>query len=794
MSLFAGYQANKAIAKIIADQSMKTGDSKQALIKLKKMGPAAVPNLIEALAATETTTLIENLLLNFLDTKTLPLYTDALARQDQRIVAAITRILSASDRFDPNPLVHLFDQQDIPRDAITSILLAHKNKINPTPLIASLDKVSASIRPHLYRLLEQLVTAEAVPSLIEKNQCAEPMVRAYLASLLAKFDLPIVHHSLVLMLTDSNKNVRLAALRSLARLKSTDSAEAVCKVLRDPDLTVQTAAIETLVVINAPGIVKFLIEILQDESEYVRRAAVAVLNEVGDHHAIKDLLDALRDADWWVKVRAADALGSIGGPKVFEAVLTLIRDEDEFMRRTAVEILNTSKDVRAFDRLVEALNDDDWWVRERAVDALAAIGDKRAVQPLIEMLDKSPGANQIIIRALATLGDERAINPLIRQISQQDTNARKDALQALRSLAENNHAQAVNDAVTEIINRPDIEITHSDMAAMKTLIIRHEQDQTDNHRDTEPDLEFSPASNSTQIARPTSQQGSNIELIDAARLVTNDVVFERYKVIRQIGKGAFGVVVLVEDMIVNDQFILKFLAPHMAMDENIIRRFTQELRYARKITHQNVIRIYDFITRDKTYAISMEYFYSHSLAFELKDKKPLDIQRGIGILCEVCKGLEAAQAAGVVHRDIKPGNILINENNEVKIVDFGLAAAASHTDSRLTKTGILVGTPTYMAPEQVRGKAIDSRTDVYSLAIIMYEMFTGKAPYISDESLGIMFQHVEGNAKPPREINADIPPELQTIIQKAMSIKPEDRYQSFSEFRQQLESLITENV
>jgi len=183
----------------------------------------------------------------------------------------------------------------------------------------------------------------------------------------------------------------------------------------------------------------------------------------------------------------------------------------------------------------------------------------------------------------------------------------------------------------------------------------------------------------------------------------------------------------------------------------------------------------------------MEYFESHSLADELrkskKQKKTCNVQRGINLVSAICSGMAQAQTMGVVHRDLKPANILINDDDLVKIVDFGLAAAARKIDARLTKSGILVGTPTYMAPEQVRGRTIDSRTDIYTLGIILYEMFVGTAPYTGDESMAILFQHVEGKATPPREINPDLPEALEAIIFKAMAVDPEQRFQTFDELR-----------
>jgi serine/threonine-protein kinase len=189
----------------------------------------------------------------------------------------------------------------------------------------------------------------------------------------------------------------------------------------------------------------------------------------------------------------------------------------------------------------------------------------------------------------------------------------------------------------------------------------------------------------------------------------------------------------------------------------------------------------------------MEYFPSHSLADELREQKKqkntFDLKRGIHVISSICRGMAQAQTQGVVHRDLKPANILIDDNDVLKIVDFGLAAAARKADSRLTKSGILVGTPTYMAPEQVRGRTIDSRTDIYTLGVIMYEMFVGHAPYTGDESMAILFQHVEGKAVPPREINADIPVALEAVILKAIAVDPEQRFQTFDELRLQLENV-----
>ncbi len=801
MSLLSGFQANRAIAALLTENAAATPEGKRAAVKLKKIGEPAIPKLIEALGNTEHPAVIEQLLLSFVRNTTLSYYLTALAWEDDNIVAGVKRILCRSGDFEPNQLFEHLDHPDISKSALGEILMAHSARVKPNILLGMLDRVSSKVRPILYRLLDKVADEALLPDIIRRLDSKQPMVRTHLVQVLARFDNPRSLNALIGALEDPNKAVRQSTLQGLAKMQASQAVEAICRLLGDPDLTVQATAIETLVKIRAPNTVKHLVDVLQDESEYVRRAAVEVLNEIGDQNAIKDLLNALRDVDWWVKVRAADALGAIGGPKVFDAILALIRDEDEFLRRTAVEILNTSKDPRAFDRLIEALRDDDWWVRERAVDALAGIGDERAVPYLITMLEENPEAGQVVIRALHNLGDKRAINPLLKQLEHTDNTVRKEALRALQTLTDESNAGKVQAVATELMDVSQDELGSVASETVKTLITRYGDRST--HITSSRNgitLEDKPTQmTSISDSQKTHALESNPNIIDSsggiinpAKLVPNSILTDRYHVVRKIGEGAFGTAILVDDLMVNDQFVLKFLNPHVASDENMIQRFLHELRYARKITHENVIRIYDLITFGQTYAISMEYFPSHSLADELRKDGLINRQRGLHILGEICRGMARAQEVSVVHRDLKPANILINDEDIVKIVDFGLAAAASKSDSRLTKSGVLVGTPTYMAPEQVRGRTIDSRTDIYTLGIIMYELFSGQAPYSGEESMAILFKHVEGKAKPPREINPEIPKSLEAIITKAMAVDPEQRFQTFDELRMALKTVASE--
>jgi len=805
MGFFDTVKSKKAISAILTANSSASTDAIQASLALKKIGEPAIPLIIDALSEEINVEVLEPLLEGLLTEDRLHYYFDALAYDDSSVVPVIKRILGSSVRYDANVLIDALERDDIRKEYLVTIIKQQANHLDQKQLLEVLYSGTTSIRQTVFSILHVIATEEITPHLITYSKSEQADTRYRMVKLMSKFSSEAIRTALFEVLKDPNKNVRMAALEGLSDMDIPVPAHFICKLLRDPDMMVQSKAIETLIRLNDASTVKYLIEYLQDESEYIRRAAVEVLNEVGDNRAIKDLLMALRDQDWWVRVRSADALGTIGGPRVVDAVLALIKDEDPFLRRTAVEILNTSKDERAFNSLVEALKDEDWWVRERAADALASLGNDKALKPLRELLDKDPQTVQVAIRALASLGDRDSVQDLIKTLSSSHSAVQKEAIAALSQLADDSNAQQVQQAVTQMITINDQDVkelaneTAADLAdrfAGKTQVIsRAGLDLLQEHEAPQATIvnnDNEPSQAEIKLSSSHADGDSSVTLIDADRLRAGDSIAKRYKVIKRVGKGGFGTVVLVHDLVVDDEYILKFLNPSFASDESVVQRFTHELRYARKVTHENIIRIYDFLTFGKSYAISMEYFASHSLADELDKGVPADMKRMVKILRDLCRGMNTAQQVNVVHRDLKPANILIDNNDEVKIVDFGLAAAASSMDGRITKTGILVGTPTYMAPEQARGEEIDSRTDIYSLGVIMYRIFTGRPPYDEKDPMSTLLKHVEGKAIGPRTINPAIPSNLEAVIIKAMKVNRDQRYQTFLDLRKDLDGLLLE--
>ena len=805
MKLLDKFRVKKWLAVLLATPDSTDPAQRQALARLARIGRTAIPYLLPALGNTPTPTILIEFLTTRVTPASLPYFVRGLSDRNPRVVAEIVTILSHSRGYDPHSLLELFSDPTSPKAALVQILAAHKETLRPKALVALCDIAPRDGRTAVLRLLDKVATEALVPVLLPYARSDDWLIRLHVAQILGRFSTAASRETLLQLVTDAHKSVRLAALEGLAGLGMPVEVEPLCALLRDPDLTVQSKAIEAIIQIKHPHTLRHLLDILQDESEYVRRAAVEVLNVVGTTAAIKDLLGALGDEDWWVRARASDALGTIGGPKVVEAVLPLLKEADAFIRRCAVEILNTTKDLLAFQGLVEALDDPDWWVQERAVDALAALGDRRAVSALLPLLQGDTPAAPAVLRALGSLGDPHAIPAVLAALPHGTPAVRKEALQALVTLTEPPQAALVQQAVLDLTQGPDSDTKSLAESVLRTLVtkygerLRHGPVATPSmlaHRSLLSDsgmnmLTRVTADSKSYVTTVVNGSGSSpvpvvFPNVETLQLEPGVVLDGRYRVVRRVGKGGFGIAVLVEDTVVNEEIILKFLHASLAADERLIHGFIRELRYARKITHENVIRIYDFLCVGGAYAISMEYFPSHTLAAE---SLPLPLPRGLTIISDICKGMSVAHHADIVHRDLKPQNILINEHDLVKIVDFGLAAGVSPTDSHLTQRSARMGTPAYMAPEQVRGGSVDPRTDIYSLGVIMYELFTGTPPYMGNDPIEIALQHVEGKVKPPGVHAPHLPPALEAIILKAMAVPPADRFQSMDTLCETLSAL-----
>ena len=260
----------------------------------------------------------------------------------------------------------------------------------------------------------------------------------------------------------------------------------------------------------------------------------------------------------------------------------------------------------------------------------------------------------------------------------------------------------------------------------------------------------------------------------------------RYRIIRKIGSGGMADVYLADDLLLNRKVAVKVMHENLASDESFVRRFKREAQAAANLNHPNIVSVYDWGEEDGTYFIVMEYLTGKNLKRLIQEKGALTIKEGLDIARQIASALAFAHRHEVIHRDIKPHNIVINEDGLVKVTDFGIARAKSGS---VTDQEPLMGSVHYLSPEQVQGLPATELSDIYSLGVVMYEMFTGSLPFDGDTPVSIAMKHVTEIPPKPTVLNPLISPELEAVILKAMAKDPFERYQSADELLDDLRRL-----
>jgi serine/threonine-protein kinase len=294
------------------------------------------------------------------------------------------------------------------------------------------------------------------------------------------------------------------------------------------------------------------------------------------------------------------------------------------------------------------------------------------------------------------------------------------------------------------------------------------------------------SSSNTAVRQPISGKGPGL---DRASTLSNQILDSRYQVEQKLGEGGMSYVYLAREINSGSTVAIKVLSPKLASDRSSVERLRREAGLAMRLDHPNVCRILRLgESEDGLIYLVMPYLKGELLSDREVAKGPMDLETGIRILQEVCAGLHHAHELQIIHRDLKPENIMLvsgdSDRESAVVMDFGLAKErrADPAIQKLTATGIILGTPEFMSPEQIRGKPLDARSDIYALGIVAFEMFTGKLPFTGRNAQEMMIARLRGTATPIRQMRQDVPTHLEKALIRALATNPEDRFTTTLEF------------
>jgi eukaryotic-like serine/threonine-protein kinase len=302
----------------------------------------------------------------------------------------------------------------------------------------------------------------------------------------------------------------------------------------------------------------------------------------------------------------------------------------------------------------------------------------------------------------------------------------------------------------------------------------------------EPDPAASVKPGPARVAGETASHGA----IDEPADQNPETILGEFRILRRLGKGGMAEVFLAEQMSLKRNVAVKILREERLADETHVRRFKTEATAAAALSHPNIVQVYTIGEQEGTHYIAQEYVQGMNLREYVTRKGPPDAEVALHIMKQVATALQAAHTAGIIHRDIKPENIMLTRRGDVKVADFGLAQLM-HSGERvhLTQVGVTMGTPLYMSPEQVNGRKLDVRTDIYSFGVTCYHMLSGAPPFRGETALSVAVQHLKQEAEPLERVRGDLPPALCRIVHKMLAKNPDKRYQTAQEVLKDLKRL-----
>src|SRR6266568_2651703 len=440
-----------------------------------------------------------------------------------------------------------------------------------------------------------------------------------------------------------------------------------------------------------------------------------------------------------------------------DQAVAALQDEKSPVRVAAVRSLGERREASSLPLLVSALHDPAWEVRAAAVWALGAFGEYAPVEALLEALaDEDGSVRAAALRVLSSMRGQVPPESLTRLLDDADQQVREAAALTVEELGE----QAPPEP--SVARLRDEHVAQGEAAQIPP---------EPSHPEVLP------------LAFPSLP-------LTVQRAMQLEVLGGRYQLQGSIGRGGMATIYRGRDMRMDHVVAIKVLRELYNTEPKFVKRFEREAKAASALHHPNIVQVFDYGQTDGNYYLVMELVEGTDLRRYLRSRGVLDSKRAIIIAHDVALGLGAAHRRVIVHRDVKPQNILVGRDGSIKLTDFGIASVYQNLNaSRLTTTGMTLGTVEYMPPEQAQGDIVSPAADVYALGIVMYEMLTGRTPFDGNTAVVVAMQHIQDAPRPPSQFNPHIPPPLEEIILRCLEKVPEMRYRDGSTLAHALESL-----
>ncbi len=710
-------------------------------------------------------------------------FLDNLSHDQTVFRTSVTDILSHSKKVNPDKLFQRLHEPGASASEIIDILSMQKKFLKPEVIINNALKLDTAYAIQLLKLVEGSEVSIDLPKLrFQAEKIKNPIFKGNLLRYFGTVHQAEIAPLITQFLPDSDKTVILEALKALGKLTVSFDVSVLLPFIPAMSEVEQELALEIVSKQANSILIPHLAPYLTVKSETLAYAIAVIIANHADKKSFEIFLLKLEKEDSWTRQHSITFLQKLGNKNLFAVARELNSYENEFVRTSAQKIAGYQLDAGDLEKIGKFALDDDWQVRQRAIQTLGKSGNRASVKILKKVAVQWPDTSVAVLEAIKQLGFSKGLEIAFKCLDSSELAIQRAALETIAAITPEKHAQNAREYIVWQLPRFDREIKLVASQIIKEITREFGLSELDIE-----DLGDFQSRAADKAPPKATKPATKLASLDILQL--GSVWMERYHIIEEIGRGAMGLVMLVEDNMVDEMLILKFMQPELTIDKLSRERFKREVKYTRKVGHPNVIRVHDLLLKDNLCALSMEYFKSRGLEKILGEVKAFNTRDGLEILYQICDGMAAAHDQAVIHRDLKPSNVLVDETGHVKIVDFGIASATTGSESTLTQTGSIIGSPAYLAPERVEGLEADHRSDIYSLGILAYYMFAGKLPY-SGQPMKVLSQHREGKAPLVNEVNTEASPQVARLIRNMMAVDPAARPQTMVAVRDQVKSLM----